>query len=436
MNKEFKLFQFSSTGKVEIFKSKNLTRVKVGRVDGVDLVVSDSAVSRSHAEFIFAGSEWFLQDLGSTNGSVLNGVQLPSNEVRILRPDDTIQFGDSEFIFWCENAYLSGNLNTAYTPRIFIFQGPTYQGEFPIGPSTDFTYGGSNATIPSAELGTDELIFIIRQHLDSQLLLSCKHPEIRPDVNGVSKTGRVELNDRDIIKIASLSVIVSQSILDSQAVLDSGEVLDVQGGARDTGVDFSPGSDSGGLRERQDTLSMVSSGSIFSNKQSGGGYLTPSGSVDGFSAIGKTSRSMGGGLFSTPENITQSGSISTRENTVEIEEEIPDQVSNSLQDRMSNDSWGDHQKKRKRASTATLFTFDESLSNDSDTSMGFTVNKVSRSQSDLVGVKRFSSPNLAVVQAEEERKQKKYAIFGVITLVVLLVMMLILLDLYVLSLKG
>jgi pSer/pThr/pTyr-binding forkhead associated (FHA) protein len=48
-------------------------RMSVGRVEGNDLVIPDSSVSSSHGEFINEGGAWVFNDLGSTNGTKVNG---------------------------------------------------------------------------------------------------------------------------------------------------------------------------------------------------------------------------------------------------------------------------------------------------------------------------------------------------------------------------
>ena len=42
----------------------------IGRSDDVDLVVSDTSISRKHAKITLQDEGFFLSDLGSTNGSL------------------------------------------------------------------------------------------------------------------------------------------------------------------------------------------------------------------------------------------------------------------------------------------------------------------------------------------------------------------------------
>lgn len=47
----------------------------IGRGRNADLVLSEATISRAHALLAFKGEELFVQDLGSTNGTLVNGVR-------------------------------------------------------------------------------------------------------------------------------------------------------------------------------------------------------------------------------------------------------------------------------------------------------------------------------------------------------------------------
>lgn len=69
----------------------------VGRVAGVDLQIDDDSVSRRHAELVIEGREVVVRDLGSANGTTVNGA--PISEDTILAAGDIIQFGVVEVMF-------------------------------------------------------------------------------------------------------------------------------------------------------------------------------------------------------------------------------------------------------------------------------------------------------------------------------------------------
>jgi hypothetical protein len=74
--------------------------VTVGRSRQCDVTLDDPNVSRTHAEIRPRGGSWVLTDLGSTNGSRLNGRRLDGPEV--LKPGDEIELGTSRIKFELE----------------------------------------------------------------------------------------------------------------------------------------------------------------------------------------------------------------------------------------------------------------------------------------------------------------------------------------------
>jgi Protein of unknown function (DUF3662)/FHA domain len=74
--------------------------VTIGRSRQCDVTLDDPNVSRTHAEIRPRGGSWVLTDLGSTNGSRLNGRRLDGAEV--LKPGDEIELGTSQIKFELE----------------------------------------------------------------------------------------------------------------------------------------------------------------------------------------------------------------------------------------------------------------------------------------------------------------------------------------------
>jgi hypothetical protein len=70
--------------------------VTVGRLSTNDIVLSDANVSRRHAELRNDGGHWVLTDLGSTNGSLVNGK--PATQ-QPLHDQDRLTFGSTNLVF-------------------------------------------------------------------------------------------------------------------------------------------------------------------------------------------------------------------------------------------------------------------------------------------------------------------------------------------------
>lgn len=74
--------------------------ISIGRRAGNTLVVSgDAYISGRHAELTTDNSGTYLTDVGSTNGTVLNGSKIPANEKQMLIDGDEVQLGQTKYKF-------------------------------------------------------------------------------------------------------------------------------------------------------------------------------------------------------------------------------------------------------------------------------------------------------------------------------------------------
>lgn len=64
----------------------------VGRIGTMEIVLDDTSVSRRHSDLRLADNGWWVKDLGSTNGTYVNGIRLGAAE-RQIHPRDIVQFG-------------------------------------------------------------------------------------------------------------------------------------------------------------------------------------------------------------------------------------------------------------------------------------------------------------------------------------------------------
>lgn len=85
-------------------------RVILGREETCDIVIQDAEVSRRHCQISWEGNAYVIQDLGSTNGTFVNGSQI--TVPRVLTNGDTIGLGQTTLIFenqesssWSQEAY-------------------------------------------------------------------------------------------------------------------------------------------------------------------------------------------------------------------------------------------------------------------------------------------------------------------------------------------
>jgi hypothetical protein len=70
--------------------------VRLGRLPDCEIVLQDAKVSRHHAEIRPRGDEFVLVDLGSTNGTKVNGLRVADH---VLSDGDVLGFGDIQLRF-------------------------------------------------------------------------------------------------------------------------------------------------------------------------------------------------------------------------------------------------------------------------------------------------------------------------------------------------
>jgi hypothetical protein len=71
------------------------TRMRIGRAPNCDCVVPEDCVSRKHAQLWRDGERWYLRDLGSRNGTRVNGVRVM--DAVEVRPGDRVSLGGATY---------------------------------------------------------------------------------------------------------------------------------------------------------------------------------------------------------------------------------------------------------------------------------------------------------------------------------------------------
>lgn len=73
--------------------------ISLGRSSRNDVVIKDKFVSKNHLLIREKNQRYYLEDLGSANGTFLNGVKIDPNELIELQSNDKIGVGFIQFIF-------------------------------------------------------------------------------------------------------------------------------------------------------------------------------------------------------------------------------------------------------------------------------------------------------------------------------------------------
>lgn len=84
--------------------------LSIGRKHGNDIQLNDLTVSGRHALIISMGEHIYVDDLGSTNGTLMNGARVTKT---LIKHGDVIQVGNYQFTFY-------NDTETEYEPTMFI----------------------------------------------------------------------------------------------------------------------------------------------------------------------------------------------------------------------------------------------------------------------------------------------------------------------------
>lgn len=106
--------------------------IRIGSSQACDVQFASSYVSSSHAEMTLLDTgEIILEDLGSTNGTFVNGTRIKANQEIAVRRGDRIRFADTELV-WSRIPSLPSN--GAYTQVINI--GTNYRNDIQVNSGT------------------------------------------------------------------------------------------------------------------------------------------------------------------------------------------------------------------------------------------------------------------------------------------------------------
>ncbi|MCC6954548.1 MAG: FHA domain-containing protein, partial [Deltaproteobacteria bacterium] len=149
----------------------------LGREPENSIVIDSAKVSRRHACFVDAGSQWLFCDLASTNGSWLNGVQVHPDHLRLLRDADIVQVGDIRLHVQLPRA---GEVASS----LLIFSGERFEDEFVFtDDQTQCIVGGPDSHVsPGGEHSSEDMSFAVSRE-NGRLDLNTGDGE-RVSVNG------------------------------------------------------------------------------------------------------------------------------------------------------------------------------------------------------------------------------------------------------------
>src|SRR5262245_13251025 len=201
--------------------------ITLGRDQACQVVLAQQAVSRSHARISRDGSLFFVEDLGSSYGTQINGQKLPKGEKHLLRNGDIIAIAQFDVTFdrVAENADSEGAANnTQFVARKVVkdvMRGLSAGGEQPYFRIMNGPREGERIEIGDAQeyvIGRDETADIIFK----EDLVSRRHVKVRRDWSGVhvedlgsrngikinrKRTPKKTLQDRDEVEVGGVRLL-------------------------------------------------------------------------------------------------------------------------------------------------------------------------------------------------------------------------------------
>lgn len=95
-------------GAIELVNTGHRTRLRarlrVGRAPDGDLILSHPSVSRDHALIAWSGRVWEVRDLGSQNGTFVEGGRISAGGLAEIRAGSLVTFGTSEAVRLVDDA--------------------------------------------------------------------------------------------------------------------------------------------------------------------------------------------------------------------------------------------------------------------------------------------------------------------------------------------
>ena len=182
-----------------------------GNSDAVDIKLENPFVSRRHFQIKFESDVFFISDLGSTNGTYLNGIKLSSNEEHILRDGDKVGLGVDEVILVFSGPARTVRIDTAVIARAVprTIQGNDDKLAVDSDSRDVWVRGKILRTLPRKEFDILECLYLRRGHAVSRdEIAAAGWPERPNDVPNVDIDQYISRLRRKIEEIPSKPEII------------------------------------------------------------------------------------------------------------------------------------------------------------------------------------------------------------------------------------
>ncbi len=132
-------------GKTFLLEGDVLT---IGREASNPIAINDAEISRKHSQLVLQGGKYVLTDLGSTNGTFVNGQRLTGQHV--LQPGEVISLGEQISLLFEAITIIDPNATMLSSgpppvpprniprPQPQVQQPGVYAGQSPVGPAYEY----------------------------------------------------------------------------------------------------------------------------------------------------------------------------------------------------------------------------------------------------------------------------------------------------------
>ncbi|HKT33650.1 MAG TPA: FHA domain-containing protein [Nitrospira sp.] len=190
----------------------------IGRKAENDLTIDDHTVSNRHAKILRVQSVYFIEDLKSTNGTVVNGKSVDRTQ---LHDADVITIGQHRIIFQdsapsqtvCESGSsdldqtmaISGKPGPLITAKVVVTSGKTDRLEYHLAKAANLIGSQEGAAIQLTGWFAPKTAALISSR-GSGFTISPSQGGKRLLVNGTEVSAPQHLKDGDVIEVAGVSM--------------------------------------------------------------------------------------------------------------------------------------------------------------------------------------------------------------------------------------
>ena len=197
----------------------------IGREPDNGVELSFQSISREHGIIANFGGQWFFQDLQSTNGSWINGIEAVPREWSILRHHDYLQLADRVFRVQFDGDEQFQNsagihaLNVTTGRLLFVFRDGAFAQEIPIPQEgKHLLVGGDGADLPLRADISSSPGLVINQRQTSLVAYSVELGH-KATLNGDLLLRTTDLYDRDGLQIGEYLIIIHDPpVLDRNSI--------------------------------------------------------------------------------------------------------------------------------------------------------------------------------------------------------------------------